>query len=1417
MAQIPDGYELADDTPQASGPKIPDGYEAVPNSAPGVDSLGIPMMGHGSADTSEVDKTREQQFGDNISGLDPQNDAMLRSIPLVGDLAAGIGNLGAKALEAIPAGMQYGADKIDDATGLPIANTALDILNGTMGEGSLHAPMELGKAAIGLGDVRGAGGHVDTEALQSALDQHQTADEIASQFPGIDRARLDAVVKARDAGKAYAAVDRDASAAGQAQVADEFPEHPSTTPQSSFQEQVPGAEGPSLDSTFKEVPEGYEPAPDASSGAPEQTSSPTARSAAEAHAQRLTDHINTILPDWKNAPDVEVLPEGTKDIADPATRQAAAAEGADADALGFQGPDGKVRIFAHNIKDIPAVVDEAGETIHPAVSAEDQVQAILYHEALGHHGLSSLLGDSLDSTLTDFYKNSTGGFKDDVDAWIKRNPNQYKGPNQLARAAEEVLAEKSERGAIPPSLMNRVKLRIAQFGRKAGLKTGYSDGQIHTILSMAHDATINGKDSAVANGFKFARSPRVYHNDDYGHDEGITFKNGKEADVRIYGNRDIRDMFDDLHSNKDSTVKDISPSDAEALKAKGQYMDARKDLETGGDKRYDDPKQGLPGDDEIKNIHPDDSTALKAASDYFRGQKELEDSGIKFSKKKSSDADREIAERVSNTAAKVSTVADFDSLVADIRGKSTAVPQSWGDLETQQRALGMTPSKAAARGSIVGTAAKVDAVRHALANTVDRTNELTNKLSENYNEADAANLIKSIANMKGVFQIAEGNATEAGRTLASLRRIVTSNRKASEILKAMQDLPGGIGDLAKNPDLLMKFAKQLQAMGQNGNIAGAGTLINKLNKPYWEDYFLTGRHAAMLSGLSTHFKNAKDNAGLMVNDLASAGLAMAGGNMSKAEFAGRITGVFDAAIDTRAHMELIKDLLNHDRIKTRNQAAGTKVQFEHARIPAGPNIKGYGLGSLVNKPLDALEAGDHLFRSLNDRMTLTGLGVREAEKQGYTGIQAIQRGRHIALNPTDEMVAETKKVTNRNLLVDAPSPFTAGIDRMKARTPNMSGGARTMRAVAHVIFPFVRVADRTLARQFQRSPLGFLPSLNGPLADALKTGDKAARDTAIAKATLGTAVLAYYVSKSLHPDQDGSIQGDNNDYKKVNALQAGGYLPNSVKADGKYTDATAVSVDLNPFGLSNSSATQVATLTQQAVKAYKAGGSASDYLAGLNTAAASIVAGNSFANAAAPALDALNDQAGGGTSGKAAAYGAGIARSFVPNVVNQTNQQFFDTTKHDSSGEHGLVAKTKQAVEAALPVLSDKLPTKFDNYGRPMEQGKSFTGLFNSQDIDNDPTVAELHRLESTTDKVVVDSVPTHVKIDGVDTKLSSQQHSDFQRVAGTYLLKSMEKIVSNPQYQSASDTDKIDLVKDLKSSTRKEVREAMFPDKDSQ
>lgn len=286
--------------------------------------------------------------------------------------------------------------------------------------------------------------------------------------------------------------------------------------------------------------------------------SPRGKNQLKVHTKVLQDEADKISSSWKGGPEYTVV-DTVDDIPDQKIKDAIANSAKPKDVEAVITPDGKVHIIAKNIKD------------------PSRIAAIVYHEGLGHHGMSKLFGDKLDATLRAFY-DTNPDFAAKTDAWRKRNKGQYGG--DTARAADEVLAGISEGGILPPpALMDKIKNTIKNAARKAGMKNvNYSDREIMSILAEAHNRVVNGTPTIADGITRF-----------------ITAWHGTPADK--FDNADEQNphgKFDDNYMGKGEGAQAFGwghyVAEDKSI-ASGRYRDGlvkRKKVATFGDKTFDD-------------------------------------------------------------------------------------------------------------------------------------------------------------------------------------------------------------------------------------------------------------------------------------------------------------------------------------------------------------------------------------------------------------------------------------------------------------------------------------------------------------------------------------------------------------------------------------------------------------------------------------------------------------------------------------------------------------------------------------------------------------------------------------------------------------------------------------------------------------
>jgi hypothetical protein len=472
----------------------------------------------------------------------------------------------------------------------------------------------------------------------------------------------------------------------------------------------------------------------------------------------------------------------------------------------------------------------------------------------------------------------------------------------------------------------------------------------------------------------------------------------------------------------------------------------------------------------------------------------------------------------------------------------------------------------------------------------------------------------------------------------------------------------------------------------------------------------------------------------------------------------------------------------------------SKIEIGDAHIP--------GLG----KVQDLLHATDTFFRAFHTNANLYTLGVRKAREQGFKGMTAFEEGSNFAANPDIDMLTEATRMSDIALLVDSPSAIMDWVEAGKSVKPGMTAGQQLRAGIVNFMFPFLRVSDRILFQKLRRSPLAFLDRVT---IEDIKAGGPR-MDVALGRIAYGTMLMAMYWEAA----GEGEIQGEApKNYKKTQALEAGGFKENSVIEDGKYVDATALNLSFLPGDLQNTVATNIASIRHAYESGKQDGDSTAQGLAYATLSVLTELAKSSFAENLEPYQEIFgNNRSDEELDMKIANAAGAMASQFLPAAMRQYNQMYHDPIKRNTVGDKSIPDRIYGRVASAIPGLSDDLPAKYDLYGDVMEQGRTLSSINNYQNIKTDDVSKELQRLERTTENPVVTAAPSSFEYEGEKIELTADGKEEWQRVQGYYLRMGMDATIRSDEWKSASDADKILIVKEIKKEAYGLTKEYMLP-----
>lgn len=175
----------------------------------------------------------------------------------------------------------------------------------------------------------------------------------------------------------------------------------------------------------------------------------------------INERVREVTKDWTNSPPIKVVSSASQLPAEIVEE------------VKLSKAEGQVQgLFDPETGAIYLVTDN--------ISSSDQAEKVLFHEALGHFGIRSLLGNSINPVLNQVYKKYQAE-ADDIANTYGFDVNKPEGRKQ---AAEEVLAQIAEENR-DPGILKKAYSKIRTWLRKVGFNIDLSDNDIRSMMSDA--------------------------------------------------------------------------------------------------------------------------------------------------------------------------------------------------------------------------------------------------------------------------------------------------------------------------------------------------------------------------------------------------------------------------------------------------------------------------------------------------------------------------------------------------------------------------------------------------------------------------------------------------------------------------------------------------------------------------------------------------------------------------------------------------------------------------------------------------------------------------------------------------------------------------------------------------------------------
>lgn len=724
--------------------------------------------------------------------------------------------------------------------------------------------------------------------------------------------------------------------------------------------------------------------------------------------------------------------------------------------------------------------------------------------------------------------------------------------------------------------------------------------------------------------------------------------------------------------------------------------------------------------------------------------------------------------------------------------------------------MGLTPSKLMKPGmDETGLAARIEAGASLLAYQTGKIQKLLDR-SVGVSDREAKNiqrqLIKEFATLEAIHGRVANNNSEVGRALNILNRARSATQTTDDLLKYMAAQGNQV---LSNPAMLSQLQQQMASIPTT---AGKVKMARAAMKKGAEDYIFRVWYNMLLSAPPTHVANFAGTAGNFVADLLEGAGAAAIGQfrgrnadrIRAREVGYRVWGAIKALQDANTWSKARQSLNTGLTGNMPNVKAGSGGAASNVYTGSNP-VLGVASG-ILESPTRALAGADEWWRNVLHLSSIYGLAVRNSGNKGLKGSAFWDEVRDLINNPTPEMIKASNDYTKTLQFLDRPSWIADRV--IKAQTPGPNAGITERVGTAGLKFfvPFVRTPDSLIRTALRRTPVGLLEREN---VNGWKAGG-AERDKVVARLTMGSMLAAFIASQAM----EGNITGQGpSDYRKK-AEWLGSHQENSIKVGDEWISIAGLEpVSTNITGI----ATIVERLKSGDVDEAGYFEMAGDAVRGI----ANVLVENSYMEG----LQSLSEIFSSDEQKQGNAlqnFLAGLAGSITTPAIVRKYAQTQDPAVRDTTGDGSFGDRVGGRMASGVPGLSEKLPQRYDVYGRPMSRdfaGPNMMSRAATRPVETDPTIKEIERLASKTDQVVFGAPKkSGIKVNGKERRLTAEEFQAYQALSGAWALKEVEAAMADPEWSTLSDEEKTDWIKNIVKDIREASREYLFnPDGDEE
>lgn len=722
------------------------------------------------------------------------------------------------------------------------------------------------------------------------------------------------------------------------------------------------------------------------------------------------------------------------------------------------------------------------------------------------------------------------------------------------------------------------------------------------------------------------------------------------------------------------------------------------------------------------------------------------------------------------------------------------------DAELLSKELGVSVEDVLTGGGKAPSHEKIIAMRRFFAMSGENLVEKA-KLASGPEATDAsrAEFLQSMNAYRAIQMRLAGATAEAGRTLRALGLDVGGSAKARErMIKEIMQLHGGSGNVGK-------MAGQLAEAAANG-----AKLVDVIMPGRWErlsDGVTSVYINGLLSTPSTHVANFMSNSTTVGAALAERALGTqlsrfhGGDKIVAGETGAMIEGLWSVLTDTfrlgayavkTRNVEAIKNKAS-DLFFTNNLTGWfNKAEFGAAETVADTTTtfgKAMEVGAhAINIPSKFLGTSDDFFKTLNYRMQVRALAVRDAAQKRLEGKAAREYVQKMVQSPGEEIHFAAVDFARNQTFTTPLEGRGKDIDQFVRKTP-----------LLRVVSPFVRTPLNLFEYALERNPL--IAAASSKVRSEIMA-DGARRDMALAKLAFGGSTMAVVSGLAYNGLITGAGPADANARK---LKESSGWRANSIKVGDTWYSYKRT----DPFGMVLGMAADFAelagTLQDKAPDDYEE----------LAVAAMGIVASNLTPDFLTENVGELLEVTSGDqrTVKKFATRLAGQLAQPVYSGLLRAITKEIDPIKRDTeaSPDGGSWEKIVNQVKARTPGFSSSLPPQLNLFGEEVHYdpgvGPDIVSPIAYSQQKNDPVIKEIARLQLASPILREETRPGEFDLrltmpprilsyKNATVELDPKEYHQFVKYAAGIglgdgvptLRDSLAELIRTPEYKSASD-----------------------------